>query len=110
MTLGWRSHCVFVKERGHRVDTDGGERITLVTSRRPLGSYAREPWAATGGPSPAANDFTVIDLILDADGEGTGTMSLAAQVVIDTSAGTVTLKRDDSTPILLDAVTRELTP
>ena len=88
---------------------DGGERITFITGRS-LGAFAREPWRAVDEPNPPVTGYTVIELRLDADGHGEGKMSLAADVVFDTEAGTVALDSYETTPVLLEAVTREPPP
>ena len=88
---------------------NGGERITFITGRS-LGAFAREPWRAVDEPNPPVTGYTVIELRLDADGNGEGKMSLAADVMFDTEAGTVALDNYDTTPVLLEAVTREPPP
>ena len=88
---------------------DGGERITFITERS-LGAFAREPWRAVDEPNPPVTGYMVIELRLDADGHGEGKMSLAADVVFDTEAGTVALDSYETTPVLLEAVTREPPP
>lgn len=82
----------------------GGELITLATIRR-LGAYALQPWTATTAPraEAATEPFTVIVLRLNSDGTGDGTMSLAAEPVFDTTAGTVSLAQADTAPVLLSA-------
>ena len=83
---------------------NGGERVTLVTDKR-LGSYDFKGWSVA---SPAAaNDapYSVIELDLNDSGTGTGTMSLAGEVVLDEEAGTVALK--PGAPSLLTNVKRE---
>ena len=76
---------------------------------RPLGTFAREPWRAVDEPKPPGT-YTVIELRLDADGNGEGKMSLVADVVVDTEAGTVALDNYETTPVLLEAVKREPSP
>ena len=88
---------------------DGGERITFITGRS-LGAFAREPWRAVDEPNPPVTGYTVIEFRLDADGHGEGKMSLASDVVFDTEAGTVALDSYETTPVLLEAVTREPPP
>ena len=87
---------------------DEEERVTFITGR-PLGAFAREPWRAVDEPKPPGT-YTVIELRLDADGNGEGKMSLAADVVFDTEAGTVALDNYETTPVLLEAVKREPSP
>jgi hypothetical protein len=88
----------------HRTSSgDGGERITLVTDRR-LGSYDFKGWSVA---APAANDvpYSVVELVLDGSGNGSGTLSLVADVALDEAAGTVMLQ--DGAPSLLANVKRE---
>ena len=94
-----------LKYADHLTTPDGEERITFITGR-PLGTFHREPWRAVDEPKPPGT-YTVIELRLDADGNGEGKMSLAADVVFDTEAGTVALDNYEATPVLLEAVTRE---
>ena len=92
----------------HRVAApDGGEHITVVT-RGPIGLPGREAWQATGGErSRTADDFTVVELRLDSNGNGEGKMSLAAEVSFDESANTVSLESYDAAPVLLENVQRQ---
>ena len=93
----------------HRVQTaDGGERLTLVTGRR-LGTFSREPWEAAGVTDPMARDYTVLELRLDSNGKGAGTMSLATGVIFDQTESTISLENYDAATKLLDEVTREPT-
>jgi hypothetical protein len=91
----------------HREATaDGRERITLVTDK-PLGSYDFKGWSVA---SPAANDdapYSVIELYLSDTGTGTGTLSLASDIVLDEAAGTVALQSAAGAPALLESVKRE---
>jgi hypothetical protein len=78
--------------------TGKGERIVLVVDRR-LGAHASEE-----GTLPAASveaDFTLLDLRIDAKGVGEGKTSLAAPVVVDTTAQTLALDGYDAAPALL---------
>jgi hypothetical protein len=94
----------------HREPTgDGGERITLVTDKR-LGSYDFKGWSVA---SPAANNdapYSVIELYVSDAGTGTGTLSLAGDVVLDEAAGTVMLQSGAGAPSLLENVKREPAP
>jgi hypothetical protein len=88
----------------HRVtDADGTQHITLVTTK-PLDSYSFKPWTLTSGTAPPRLPYGVLELKLDGKGNGTGTLSLAAEVAIDTSAHTVGLKTGSGTPTLLTGV------
>ena len=84
--------------------TDGSERITLVTDR-PLGSYDFKGWSVA---SPAVKNeapYSVIELVLDGSGSGSGNLSLVGEVSLDEAAGAVTL--ESATPSLLTNVKRE---
>jgi len=84
--------------------SDSGERLTLVTSR-PLGSYDFGGWKVDGSGANGDLAYTVIELDV-ADGNASGTASLAAAVDIDAAAGTITLTRTAATPVLFDNVRR----
>lgn len=81
----------------------GGARITLVTDRQ-IGSYDFKGWSV---PSPAAKGdapYSVIELYVDGAGAGTGSLSLAAEVLLDEETGKVALA--DGAPTLLTNVER----
>jgi hypothetical protein len=71
----------------------GAERIVFVTDRR-LGSHvvALTPAVAPGDEQ----DYTVVDMTIDAKGSGEARTSRSARVVVDTAANTLAL--DGSTP------------
>ena len=86
----------------HRVtEADGTQHITLVTTK-PLDSYGFRPWTLTSGTAPPRLPYGVLELKLDGKGNGSGTLSLAAEVAIDTTAHTVGLKA--GAPTLLTGV------
>jgi len=84
---------------------DGGERIIVVTDR-PLGSWDREVWKATGQPAAPGYPFTVVELRLNKQGRGEGKMSLAAKVTADVDAKTMTLENYAAAPVLINNVRR----
>jgi hypothetical protein len=94
----------------HREPTgDGRERITLITDKR-LGSYDFKGWSVA---SPAVNNdapYSVIELYVSDAGTGTGTLSLAGDVVLDEAAGTVALQSGADAAPLLENVKRETAP
>ena len=88
----------------HRVtDAGGTQHITLVTTK-PLDSYSFKPWTLTSGTAPPRLPYGVIELKMDSKGGGTGTLSLAAEVAIDSATHTVSLKTGSGTPTLLTGV------
>jgi hypothetical protein len=94
-------HSIKYAER--TAEADGSQRITLVTTK-PLDSYSFKPWALTSGTPPPRLPYGVIELKLDGKGTGTGTLSLAAEVAVDSAANTVRLKTGAATPTLLMGV------
>jgi len=93
----------------HRAPTaGGGERITIVTER-PVGSYDYEAWTVgTQADSAAALDYSVIELYVDGERGGVGTMSLSpdVEVTFDEEAQTVSLDAGESAVDLLTEVAR----
>jgi hypothetical protein len=82
----------------------GGERITLVTDKA-LGSFDFKKWGVTGAAAPAPSDrtYSVIELDIGSNGQGTGTFSLASDVAVDEAGGTVGLVRAaGGTPLLAE--------
>jgi hypothetical protein len=80
---------------------DGGERVVLVTDRR-IGF-----WEATRQPRSFDYPFTVIELRLNADGEGEGKMSLATKIIHDKDQNMITLEDYNLQPVMLTHVKRE---
>ena len=94
----------------HRAATDdGGEIVTLVTDK-PVGSYNFRPWSVENPTATETVEYSVVELRLDASGNGVGTMSLAADVAIDDEANTVSLEIAEATPDILTDVTLEPKP
>jgi hypothetical protein len=83
----------------------GGERIVLVTDR-PLGSWGQGAWRPSGRAAATDYPFTLVELRLNKQGRGNGKMSLAAKVVADADAGTITLDNYAAAPVLLNNVRR----
>jgi hypothetical protein len=83
---------------------NGNEHVTLVTEKR-LGSYDFKGWSAPSSAAGSNAPYSVIELDLNGSGAGTGTLSLAGEVLLDEGAGTVALKA--GAPTLLTNVKRE---
>ncbi len=86
-----------LKEKGE----DGGERIVLATDRR-IGF-----WEASHQPRSIDYPFTVIEMHLNADGEGEGKLSLATKITASKDKRTVTLENYELQPVLLKSIRRE---
>ena len=87
-------------------EPDGGERILLLTDRR-LGAW-NDLWkpAASGaaGAAAANYEFSLIELHLNAKGEGEGKISLAGKVAPDSAAKTIALESYSALPVVLKNV------
>ncbi len=58
---------------------------------KPIGGYEFKPWSASAPAASGKLDYTVIELYLDGNGHGDGTLSLAAAVQVDAASSTITL-------------------
>jgi hypothetical protein len=84
---------------------DGGERIVLITDRR-LGMW-NNLWKPSG-PGPTTNyEFSVVEIHLNAKGEGEGKVSLTGKVTVDKAAKTIALENYDALPAVLKNVRRQ---
>jgi len=95
-SIGWDLHYA------HRQPLpDGGEQIVIATDR-PMGfREVANQWRTTDYP------FTVIEMHLNADGEGNGTMSVATKVTVNKKTNAIELENFGTTPVLLNNVRRE---
>ncbi len=84
---------------------DGVERIILITSRR-LGA-TNDLWKPVGPGAPSTYDFSVIELRVNAAGEGEGKASLMGRVVPDSAAKVVGLEDYNALPVVLKNVRRK---
>jgi hypothetical protein len=78
---------------------DGSRRIILITPRR-LGA-ANQRWNPTFEGAPNTYEFSVIELRLNAKGEGEGKASLVGKVAPDASVQIVTLENYAAFPAVL---------
>jgi hypothetical protein len=84
---------------------DGGQRIILITDRR-LGAF-NDVWKLTGPAAAAAQPdygFSLIELRLNAKGEGEGKVSLTGKVAADPAAKTIALDNYAAAPVILKNV------
>lgn len=111
-TLGyiWASSSPvgFSLKYAHRAATQGGgERLTFVTDKA-LDHYEFKKWAPNPPLAAKSIGYGVVELYLDANGQGTGTFSLAADVHVDDEHALVTLA--DGAPRLLTKAQAEPKP
>ena len=79
---------------------DGGRTIVIATDR-PIGF-----WEATNQPRSIQYPFTVIQMKLDRDGHGSGTMSYATRIVAHEN-NVIELENFASQPIMLNNIKAE---
>jgi hypothetical protein len=77
---------------------EGGQRIVLSTDR--YISY----WEATRRPRSIDYPFTVIEMRLNADGDGEGKMSIATKITADKENNVIVLEDYGTQPVLLQSV------
>jgi hypothetical protein len=83
---------------------DGGERIIFATDRR-LGVW-NNLWKPAGSAKPTDYEFSLIELRLNAKGEGEGKASLTGKVTIDSDGKTMALDGYATLPVVFKGVKR----
>jgi len=78
---------------------DGGRNIVVVTDR-----YI-SMWEATNRPRTIDYPFTVIQMEIDKDGRGKGTLSYATKII--PAGDTIVLENFDTSPIMLTEIKSE---
>jgi hypothetical protein len=84
---------------------DGGERVILATDRR-LGVW-NNLWKPAGSATPNDYAFSVIELRLNAKGEGEGKASLTGKITADTASKTIALEGYATLPVVFKGVKRQ---
>ena len=106
-TLGylWSSESTgYALRYAVRLAQPDGERITLITSRR-LGAW-NNLWKPVGTAAATDYEFSVIELHLNAKGEGEGKASLTGKVAVDSAAKAIALENYSALPVVLKGVKR----
>lgn len=85
-------------------ESDGGERIILITDRR-LGE-SNDAWKVVGTEAPSKYEFSVVELHLTAKGEGEGKISLTGKIAVDGATRTIALENYPALPVILKNVRR----
>jgi hypothetical protein len=91
-SLGYDLHYAW-----HQPNEDGGRTVVIATDR-PIGF-----WEATQRPRSYDYPFTVIQMKLDREGNGTGTMSYATRIVAHEN-NVIELEDFASQPIMLNNI------
>jgi hypothetical protein len=83
---------------------DGGRRVVLATDR-PIGF-----WEAANRPRTIDYPFTIIELRLNADGDGEGKMSIAARITGNTRGKLIEIEDYATQPVRLLSVRSQRPP
>jgi hypothetical protein len=84
---------------------DGGERIILATDRR-VGAWSNL-WKPAASVTVSDYAFSVIELRVNAKGEGEGRGAVTGKVSVDSQAKTIALDGYTTLPIVLKGVKRQ---
>lgn len=84
---------------GRIENADGTRRIILITERR-IGAVSQK-WNPLPPASPNSYEFSVIELRVNAKGEGEGKVSLTGGLTPDAAAQVLTLEDYDKLPVVL---------
>jgi hypothetical protein len=93
-----------IRYAGRIANADGSERIVLITQRR-LGAV-NDLWKPAGANSPPY-DFSVIELHVNANGDGEGKTSLNGTVAPDGSLKMVAVENYDALPVVFSRMQRK---
>ncbi len=91
-----------IRYAGKVARADGGEQVILITDRR-LGNM-NDLWTLPGGVAAAPRDFSVIELRLNAKGEGEGRVSITGKLSPDSAAKIVVPENYEALPVVLKNV------
>ena len=102
----WSSEVVgyALRYAGKVSGPDGLDRIILITDRRLGGT--NNLWKPVGSGAPSVYDFSVIELRVNAKGEGEGKTSLLGKVAPDSAAKIVALEDYAGQPVVFKNVKR----
>jgi hypothetical protein len=93
LLLGWTLHYAW-----NVPDGDGGQRIVVATDRYITFAEARN------NPRVSDYPFTLLDIRLDKNGEGTGKASVATKITFDKKKNIMELENYSSEPVRLQNV------
>jgi hypothetical protein len=94
-SIGWD-----LRYARHTALPDGGETVVVATDR-PIGM-----WEAVNRPRTIDYPFTLVELHLNAGGEGEGKMSYATKITADKKTNSIVLENWGTSPVLLQGVRR----
>lgn len=88
---------------------DGSQTVVLLTDKA-LGYTSFNPWSAGPATIDEQEPFSVVELHLNGSAGNVGTLSLAAEIVVDSAENRISLNPSDSAPMLLEDVQLEPKP
>ena len=103
----WTSETVgySIKYAHRQAQPDGGERIILATDRR-VGVWSNL-WKPAGTFEATDFPFSIIEVRLNAKGEGEGKGALTGKVAVDPAVKSIALDGYGSLPVVLKSVKRQ---
>jgi len=87
--------------RRNEMGGSGAERVIIATDRR-IGF-----WEAANRPRSIDYPFTLIEMRINANGEGEGKMSLATKITTEDNGKTIVLENYSSQPVMLTSIKRD---
>ena len=84
---------------------DGGEHIILATDRR-IGMWSNM-WTSAAGVTLTDYTFSIIELHINAKGDGEGRGVLTGKVAVDSATKSIALENYSSLPVVLKALKRQ---
>lgn len=90
---------------GRIENADGSQRIVLITQRK-LGA-SNQAWTPTVDGAANPYEFSVIELRVNAKGEGEGKVSLTGKVATDAAAKIVTVENYNALPVVFRDVRKQ---
>jgi len=103
----WTSETVgySIKYAYRQTQPDGGERIILATDRR-VGVWSNL-WKPAGTFEATDFPFSIIEVRLNAKGEGEGKGALTGKLAVDSAVKSIALEGYGSLPVVLKGVKRQ---
>ncbi len=87
--------------------SDGGQRIILMTDRR-LGAWTPDVWKpAAATVASDESPFSIIELRLNRSGQGEGKTSLTTKVTFEAATKSIALENYAAQPVILKSVARK---
>jgi hypothetical protein len=87
--------------------SDGGQRIILMTDRR-LGAWTPDVWKpAAANVASDESPFSILELRLNRSGQGEGKTSLTTKVTFEAASKSIVLENYAAQPVILKGIARK---